>query len=119
MILSVQMSMGQNTDTQQEDLVLADTLIAAYGGNPMDTGNQIADIVPKKGGPLFDIGLGPSYFDWKDKVYDKTGLRFGLSYKILYKNSSTVLDGVDYNAWSDWWGCMTKWTLSNRKKGNN
>lgn len=118
MILSIQMSMGQKTDPQKEDLVLADTLLAAYGGNPLEVGNQIADIVPKKGGAIFDIGLGPSYFNWKDKAYDKIGLKFGVSYQMAYQTASEVLPGVDNQAWSDWWGFMIKWTLVNKNKKN-
>ena len=117
MILSTQMSMGQNTDLQKDALVLADTLLGAYGGNPLEAGNQIADIVPKAGS-IIDVGLGPSYFDWKDKVYDKIGLKFGVSYNFMYQTASEVVPGAADAAMSDMWGFMMKWTLVNRKKKN-
>ena len=117
MILSTQMSIGQNTDPQKDALVLADTLLGAYGGNPLEAGNQIADIVPKAGS-IIDVGLGPSYFDWKDKVYDKIGLKFGVSYNFMYQTASEVVPGAADAAMSDMWGFMMKWTLVNRKKKN-
>ncbi len=117
MILSTEMSMAQKTDPQKEDLVLADTLLAAYGGNPLEAGNQIADIVPKEGS-IFDIGFGPSYFGWKDDVYDKIGLKFGVSYQMLYQGATEVFPETDNKALSDWWGFLIKWTLVNKNKKN-
>jgi hypothetical protein len=77
----------------------------------------IRETIPKAGS-IFDIGVGKTYFDWKDKIYDKIGLRFGVSYQMLYQTASTVVEGADNNAWSDWWGFMIKWTLINKDKRN-
>ena len=120
MILSTEMSIGQDANLQRQN-VDSDSLYAwvqEHQENPLEMGNQIREAIPGTG-PIFNIGLGDSYFGWKDKVYDKIGLRFGVSYQMLYQSASTVVEEADKNALSDWWGFMTKWTLINRKKGKN
>ena len=121
MVLSTEMSIAQDTNQKRENIAM-DTLdfdfYQTHDANPLEMGNQIREAIPGAGS-IFDIGLGKPYFDWKDKVYDKIGLRFGFSYQMLYQTASTVVEGADHNALSDWWGFMTKWTLINRKKGKN
>ena len=86
--------------------------------HPMDPEKVIDDIVPKPGA-LFDIGVSQNYFDWKDDVYNKTGLKFGVSYQLLTQVASTVAPDAIYDkAVGQWAGFMTKWTLINRNKKN-
>jgi hypothetical protein len=120
MMLSTEMSMGQDANLQRQN-VDSDSLYAwiqEHQGNPLEMGNQIREAIPGTG-PIFNIGLGDSYFDLKDKLYDKIGLRIGVSYQMLYQSASTVLPDADNQALSYWVGFMTKWTLINRKKGKN
>jgi len=82
--------------------------------NPTEAGNVLDSIVPKPGS-VFDIGVGDPWFDWKDSVYDRIGLRFGMSYQILGQYATETLpDATNDTALGDWWGFLTKWTLLDR-----
>jgi hypothetical protein len=121
MLLFAESSVGQSTNLQRENVV-SDSLEYAYQeahmGNPLEAGNVIAETVPKTGS-IFDIGVGQSYFDWKDKIYDKIGLRFGFSYQLAYQSASVLKPGAKYDAaLSDWWGFLIKWMLINKDKRN-
>lgn len=97
----------------------ADTTSQPQIEHPMEPEKVIDDMVPKSGF-IFDVGVPKSYFDWKDKIYDKIGLKFGVSYQMLYQKASEVSPDATYNtALAHWAGFMTKWTLINRKKGKN
>jgi len=121
MVLLVQTSIGQSTNLQRENID-NDTLKHVGGKvfieNPLEPGKVIDDIVPKPGS-IFDIGVGHTYFDWKDEVYDKIGLKFGISYQLLYQGASSVLEDAEYDrAAGQWAGFSTKWTLINKNKKN-
>ena len=121
-ILFTQSSKGQNADLQRESMLI-DTIKQVNNKesieHPLEPGKVIDDIVPKPGS-VFDVGLGQSYFDWKDNVYDKIGLKFGVSYQMLSQTASTVApDAIYDNAVGQWVGFMTKWTMINRKKAKN
>jgi hypothetical protein len=121
MILFIEVSTGQNTKLQKDN-VDTDTLKEinneAYIKHPLEPGKVIDDIVPKPGS-IFDVGVGQTYFDWKDNVYDKIGLKFGVSYQVLSQAASTVAPEAVYDkAVGQWVGFMTKWTLINRNKKN-
>ena len=99
--------------------IAQDTIMPQNQLHPMDPEKIIDDIVPKAGS-VFDVGVGQSYFDWKDTVYDKIGLKFGVSYQTLSQVASTVAPDAIYDkAVGQWAGFMTKWTMINRKKGKN
>jgi len=117
MFLFAESSVGQSTKENAVSDSLDSEFFQTHVENPLETGNQIRETIPGDGS-IFDIGLGKTYFDWKDKVYDKIGLRFGFSYQMAYQKASTVLEGKTDIAWSDWWGFMLKWELINKSKRN-
>jgi hypothetical protein len=84
--------------------------------NPLDPQNVLDQIAPLPGAAV-DIGIPKSWFDFKDKVYDKIGLRFGFSYQMLGQYASDVAPNATFDtALGDWWGFLTKWTMLNRDK---
>ena len=88
-------SMGQSRDT-----------------NPLEAGNILDGIAPRPGSVL-PRGVPPqSWWDFKDDVYDKIGLKFGFSYQMLFQSASDVAPNATFDtALGDWWGFMTKWTM--------
>ncbi len=98
--------------------IAQDTIKSQNRVHPMDPEKIIDDIVPKPGA-IFEIGVGQSYFDWKDKVYDNIGLKFGVSYQMLTQAASTVAPDAIYDtAVGQWVGFLSKWTIINRNKRN-
>ena len=101
-------------------LVMACLLLAMAAGegrgqardtNPLEAGNVLDDIAPQPGS-VIPYGVPQAWFDFKNDVYDKIGLRFGFSYQMLGQIASDVLPNADYDtALGDWWGFLTKWTL--------
>ena len=86
--------------------------------NPLDAGNVLDDIAPDPRA-LFPYGVPQTWFDFKDDIYEKYGLRFGVSYQILGQYATHVLPSASYDtALGDWWGFLTKWTPLNRGTGN-
>ena len=84
--------------------------------NPLEAGNVLDGMVPSPDS-VFSVGVPDSWFDFKDDVYQKIGLKFGFSYQMLYQSASDVLPNATYDtAAGDWWGFLTKWTLLNRGK---
>ena len=119
MLLFAEESMGQNANKQQENVdsdSLGDTIKQTPIEHPLEPGKVIDDIVPQPGS-IFHVGVPQSYFDWKDKVYDRIGLKFGVSYQMLYQTASEVVSDDSYNqALAHWTGFLTKWTLINQIK---
>ncbi|GMG87793.1 hypothetical protein MNKW57_21140 [Biformimicrobium ophioploci] len=103
--------------------MLAAVLLASFAqhcqaqrrdNNPIEAGNVLDDIAPTPGA-LIPFGIPQSWFDAKDDIYEKHGLRFGFSYQILGQRASEVLPDATYDtALGDWWGFLGKWTLLNR-----
>jgi len=90
----------------------------AVDTNPLNPDKVLDDIVPKPGS-VFPYGVSHSWFDWKDDVYDRIGLKFGFSYQMLAQSASDTLPESTYDtALGDWWGFMTLWTLLNRGSEN-
>ena len=90
----------------------------AFDNNPLSPENVLEEIVPKPGA-IFPYGVPQSWFDFKDDVYDKYGLKFGFSYQMLGQKASATLQNATYDtAVGDWWGFLTKWTLLNRGSEN-
>ncbi len=101
-------SMAQSPDRTQQ----------AVDKNPLNPDIVLEDIVPQPGS-LFPYGVPHSWFDFKDYVYDKIGLKFGFSYQMLAQSASDTLpDSAFDTAVGDWWGFLTKWTLLNRGSEN-
>jgi carbohydrate-selective porin OprB len=86
--------------------------------NPLEAGRVLDEIAPRPGA-LIPYGVPQSWFDFKDDIYDKYGLRFGISYQMLGQHASAVLPDAAYDAaLGQWWGFMLKWTLLNRGTDN-
>jgi len=79
--------------------------------NPLNPENVLDEIAPLPGA-VIPHGVPQSWFDFKDHVYDKIGLRFGFSYQMLGQSASDVAPNATYDtALGHWWGFLTKWTM--------
>jgi hypothetical protein len=88
-----------------------EVMAQARDNNPLEAGNVLDEIVPQPGS-VFDVGIPRSWFDFKDDIFDRYGLRFGFSYQILGQKASDTLPGAAFDtAVGDWSGFLTKWTL--------
>jgi hypothetical protein len=95
-------------------VIVADGKAQPRDTNPTEPGNVIDGISPRPGS-VIPYGVPQSWFDLKDDIYDKIGLRFGVSYQLLFQSASTVAPGATYDtALGQWWGFMTKWTMLGR-----
>lgn len=84
--------------------------------NPLNPENVLEEIAPLPGA-VIPYGVPQSWFDSKDKVYDKIGLKFGFSYQILGQYASDVAPNATFDtALGHWWGFLTRWTMLNRGK---
>jgi hypothetical protein len=81
-----------------------------------DVEEDLEDTFPKRDSVVGDIGP-KKYFDWKEALYEKYGLKLGLSYQMLYQNASDTSPIANFDtALGHWWGFTSKWTLVNRGK---
>jgi len=86
--------------------------------NPIEAGNVLDDIAPLPDS-VIPYGVPQSWFDFKDDVYDKIGLRFGFSYQMLGQYASDVAPNATFDtALGHWWGFLTKWSVLNKGKDN-
>jgi hypothetical protein len=76
--------------------VAGGVMAQARDTNPLEAGNVLDEIVPQPGS-VFEIGIPGSWFDFKDDIYDRYGLRFGFSYQILGQRASSTLPGATYD----------------------
>jgi carbohydrate-selective porin OprB len=96
----------------------ADKTPQAVDNNPRSPANVLEGIVPQPGS-LIPYGVPHSWFDFKDDVYDKIGLKFGFSYQLLAQSASDTLPNSKFDtAMGDWWGFMTRWSLLNKGSEN-
>jgi len=99
-------------------MVAGESMAQQRDTNPIEAGNVLADIAPTPGA-VIPYGAPQSWFDFKDDVYDKTGLRFGVSYQMLGQYASDVAPNATYDtALGHWWGFMTKWSALNKGEDN-
>ncbi len=90
----------------------------AVDTNPLNPEAVLGDIEPQPGA-IFPVGIPQSWFDFKDDVYERYGLKFGFSYQILAQYASDTLPNSKFDtAVGDWWGFLTKWTPLNRGSEN-
>ena len=90
----------------------------AVDNNPLNPETVLEEIAPQPGA-LFPVGVPQGWFDLKDNVFDKIGLKFGFSYQLLAQSASDTLpDSTFDTAVGHWWGFLTKWTLVNRGSEN-
>ena len=95
-------------------IVAGQIMAQSRDNNPLEAGNVLAQIAPLPGS-VIDIGVPQGWFDFKDGIYEKIGLRFGFSYQMLGQYASDVLPDATYDtALGHMWGFLTKWTLLDR-----
>jgi hypothetical protein len=76
--------------------IAAEGRAQARDTNPLEAGKVLDDIVPQPGA-LIPYGVPQGWFDFKDDVYDRIGLRFGFSYQMLGQAASDVLPDATYD----------------------
>ncbi|MGI9532442.1 carbohydrate porin [Lutimonas sp.] len=75
------------------------------------------DLTFPQNGSLIPYGVPQSYFDFKDDLYDKIGLKIGVSYQMLFQSASELApQSTNDNALGHWWGFNAKWTAINKGK---
>lgn len=95
-------------------IVAGQIMAQSRDNNPLEAGNILDDIAPLPGS-VIDIGVPQGWFDFKESIYEKIGLRFGFSYQMLGQYASDVLPDATYDtALGHMWGFLTKWTLLDR-----
>lgn len=68
----------------------------------------------------YPIKVMKGWYDWKEKVDKKYGIKFGVNYTSLYiRSNKTITDENTPNAASGILDIQTGWTFLNRKKGKN
>lgn len=85
--------------------------------NPIEAGNILDDLVPRLPGAVWDVGVPESgkWFNWKDDVYERYGLKFGFSYQMLGQYATDTMPDATYDtALGQWTGFLTKWTMLDR-----
>lgn len=81
-----------------------------------DAEEDLDDTFPKKDS-VFDIGVPKEYFKWKEDLYEKYGLKLGVSYQLLFQYASDTAPFANFDtALGHWWGFTSKWTPLNRGK---
>jgi len=92
-------------------VVAGESIAQARDDNPTEAGNLLDGIAPRSGS-VIPYGLPQFWWDFKDAVYDKIGLKFGLSYQMLFQKASDVAPSATFEtALGDWWGFMVKWSM--------
>jgi hypothetical protein len=83
-------------------------------GTPTDVDRDLDFSFPKRDYVLPRI-LPQKWFQWKEDLYEKYGVKLGISYQTLYQNASDTLTGDD-EAWAGWALLEGKWEMYNRGK---
>ena len=95
-------------------IVVGQLMAQSRDNNPLEAGNVLDGIAPIPGS-VIPIGVPQGWFDFKDDIYDKIGLKFGISYQMLGQYASDVKSDATYDtALGDWVGFMTKWMMLDR-----
>jgi hypothetical protein len=81
-------------------------------GTPLDVERDLDFSFPKRDYVLPRI-LPTKWFKWKEDLYEKFGVKLGISYQTLYQNASDTLTGDD-EAWAGWALLEGKWEMYNR-----
>lgn len=110
-------SIGQNTDQQQKiDTIKQSSYYDHDEYNPRGANAEFSSSFPQNGS-IIPYGIPQAYFDFKDSLYNKTGLKIGADYQMLYQvASSTLSDSIHNIALGHWYGIAASWTY---KRGKN
>lgn len=66
-------------------------------------------------GAAFGTIVPRKWFNWKSALYDKTGLKFGMSYQTLYTYSTgTISDDSASDGWGGWFLLEAQWKAFNK-----
>ncbi len=111
-LVAVPMAGAQEQDTT----AVQDTVTARPNlGSPDQVDNQLAtDAQPKD--PLLTLTFLDPYFDFKDRLKEKTGLGFGIDYSTVYMKASA--SPAEDQAWSGMVRLFGAWDLVGRESGN-
>ena len=83
---------------------------------PTDAEIDLDNSFPKRES-VFGFGVPKEYFDWKEEVYDRIGLKLGISYQMLFQHATEKHRFANFeSALGHWWGVTAKWTPLNRGK---
>ena len=88
-------------------------------GGPTDISRDLATSFPKRGS-VIGRSLLSNYFEWKERLYEKTGIKLSISYQAAYQKVSDVAQGFPLTADDiDWaaggWLLMeAKWDMFNK-----
>jgi porin len=83
---------------------------------PDQVDNQLqSDARPKES--LLQLGFLDSYFEFKDRLKEETGLGFGVDYSTVYMKASASL--AEEEAWSGMLRLYGSWELVGRGSGNS
>lgn len=75
---------------------------------------DINNSIPQRDYLLFPI-MPQSYTQFKNNLYDKTGIKFGLSYQTLFQHASESLTETN-TAWGGWFIFEIFWVAFNKDK---
>ncbi len=81
-------------------------------GTPTDVERDLDFSFPKRDYVLPRL-VPPRYFQWKEDIYEKYGVKLGFSYQTLYQHASDTLTGKD-EAWAGWALLEGRWEMLNR-----
>jgi len=81
-------------------------------GGPTDIDVDLDTSFPKLDS-VFPSLIPKGYFAWKEKLYENTGIKLGISYQSLAQVASDTIRTQDY-AWGGWLLIEAKWEAINR-----
>ena len=84
-------------------------------GTPTDVVRDLDFSFPKRDYVLPRI-LPQKWFKWKEDLYEKYGVKLGISYQTLYQNASDTTPTGNDEAWAGWALLEGKWEMYNRGK---
>ena len=64
--------------------------------DPTDVEEDLDETFPKRDSVFGDIGPR-KYFDWKQALYEKYGLKLGFSYQLLYQHASDTAPFANFD----------------------
>ncbi len=116
-VICAWLSLGNTVTAQEPD---PDASRSGYPdeGQPVvditDAEEDLDDTFPKKDS-VFGAVVPNKYFKWKEDLYEKHGLKLGVSYQVLYQHASDTAPFANFDtALGQWWGITSKWTPLHR-----
>jgi len=83
---------------------------------PTDPETDLDNSFPKEES-VIPLGVPKQYFDLKEEIYDRIGLKLGVSYQLLYMHATERSPLASFDSGlGHWFGFTAKWTPFNRGK---